>query len=395
MSSSLVISQTPGHRHLVPRVQPVSTSRVRGSARVPTLAILVAAAFGVSCADESLRQPTPIAPDVLAAEHEEWRERRQRGLASPNGVVSWIGLWELEEGANRFGSDPSLAIVLPAEDSPPLAGTLYLETGAGEGTGADGSGGGDPGAGRSAPGAGGGDPGAEGGTPGSGGGDPGAGSAPQLRLVPESASGLGLRDGGPLDGPIDIAHDRSGNTTVLTLGSLGLRVHAERGTDRLWLRVWDTDSPRAAAFELPPYFPVTNDWRLAARFDPYREPRQVPMADVTGGTVANVSPGELVFRAEGREHRLIAFATESSRSYFVMVWDSTAVDDTYQLGRYMRVPLAGDDGWTVIDFNRLYNPPCAFTPYSVCSFPPRENRLALAVRAGEKRPAQPAFRVVR
>lgn len=363
MSSSLVISQTPG----VPRA--------------PTLAVLVAAAFVVSCADESLRQPTPIAPDVLAAEHEEWRERRQRSLASPNGVVSWMGLWELEEGANRFGSDPSLAIVLPAEDSPPLAGTLYLETGTEEGDGADGSGGG-----RAV---------AERGDPGSGGGDPGAESAPQLRLAPESASGLALRDGSPVEGPIPIAHDRSGNTTVLTLGSLGLRVHAERGTDRLWLRVWDTDSPRAAAFELPPYFPITNEWRLAARFDAYPEPRQVPMADVTGGTVANVSPGELVFRAEGREHRLIAFATESSSSYFVMVWDSTAVDDTYQLGRYMRVPLAGDDGWTVIDFNRLYNPPCAFTPYSVCSFPPRENRLALAVRAGEKRPAEPAYQVVR
>ena len=309
---------------------------------------VVMAVLALGCADDGPRQPTPIAPEVLAAEHEEWRDRRQRSLASPNGVVSWTGLWELVEGANPFGSDPALAIVLPEEDSPPLAGTLHV-----------------------------------------------AGPARQLRLVPEAGSGLALRGGDPVDGPIDVAHDRSGNTTVLTLGSLGLRVHAERGTDRLWLRAWDTDSPRAAAFELPPYFPVTNEWRLAARFDPYREPRDVPMADVTGGTVANVSPGELVFRADGREHRLIAFATESSRSYVVMVWDSTAVDDTYQLGRYMRVPFPDDDGWTVIDFNRLYNPPCAFTPYSVCSFPPRENRLALAVRAGEKRPAEPAFRVVR
>ena len=311
-------------------------------------AVVVIAALAPGCADEGLRRPMPIAPDVLAAEHEEWRDRRQRSLASPNGVVSWTGLWELVEGANAFGSDTSLAIVLPPGDSPPLAGTLYV-----------------------------------------------AGPARRLRLVPEAASGLALRDGTPVDGPIDVAHDRSGNTTFLTLGSLGLRVHAERGTDRLWLRAWDTDSPRAAAFELPAYFPVTNEWRLSARFDAYPEPRDVPMADVTGGTVANVSPGELVFRAEGREHRLIAFGTPSSRSYFVMVWDSTAVDDTYQLGRYMRVPSPEEDGWTVIDFNRLYNPPCAFTPYSVCSFPPRENRLELAVTAGEKRPAEPAYRVAR
>ncbi len=325
------------------------------------------AVLALGCAEEGPRQPTPIPAEVLVAEHEEWRDRRQRSLASPNGVVGWTGLWELAEGANPFGSDPALAIVLPGEDSPPLAGTLYLETVQGDADGAA-----DPGDG-----------------------DPGGGPARRLRLVPEGGGGLALRDGDPLDGPIDVAHDRSGNTTFLTLGSLGLRVHAERGTDRLWLRAWDTDSPRAAAFELPPYFPVTNEWRLPARFDPYREPRDVPMADVTGGTVANVSPGELVFRAEGREHRLIAFATESSGAYLVMVWDSTAVEDTYQLGRYMRVPFPDDDGWTVIDFNRLYNPPCAFTPYSVCSFPPRENRLALAVRAGEKRPAEPAYRVVR
>ena len=296
-----------------------------------------------------------MAPEVLAAEHEEWRARRQGSLANPDGgVVSWVGLWGLEEGANPFGSDPALDIVLPAEDSPPLAGTLHL-----------------------------------------GAVDPGTDSAPALLLVPEAGGGLALRGGGAVDGPVEVAHDRSGNTTFLTLGSLGLRVHAERGTDRLWLRAWDTDSPRSAAFELPDYYPVANEWRLAARFDPYDEPRDVPMADVTGGTVANVSPGELVFRADGREHRLIAFATPSSRSYLVMVWDSTAVDDTYQLGRYMRVPLPDGDGWTVIDFNRLYNPPCAFTPYSVCSFPPRDNRLSLAVRAGEKRPADPAFHPTR
>ena len=73
------------------------------------------------------------------------------------------------------------------------------------------------------------------------------------------------------------------------------------------------------------------------------------------------------------------------------LWDSTGVADTYQGGRYMRVPLADDEGWTTIDFNRAYNPPCVFTPYSVCSLPPHENRLALAVTAGEKRPVDAPY----
>ncbi|MDE2793763.1 MAG: DUF1684 domain-containing protein [Gemmatimonadota bacterium] len=314
---------------------------------LPALVFPVAAAVISACADAPTPDPPPIPPETLAAEHEEWRTGRRNSLADPEGgVVSWIGLWELAEGPTWFGSDRTLAIVLPAKDSPPLAGKLDLAGG-------------------------------------------------RVSLIPEPGSGITVRDGDPVTGPIDLQDDRSGNTTILDLGSLGMRIHAERGTDRLWLRAWDRDSPRTAAFELPPYFPITNEWRLSARFDPYPEPRGVPMADVKGGTVENIAPGELVFRAGGREHRLIAFATERSRDYLVMLRDSTAFADTYPLGRYMHVPFPDDDGWTVIDFNRAYNPPCAFTPFSVCSFPPRENRLALEVTAGEKRPEGPVYISIR
>jgi uncharacterized protein (DUF1684 family) len=68
-----------------------------------------------------------------------------------------------------------------------------------------------------------------------------------------------------------------------------------------------------------------------------------------------------------------------------MLWDSTALSTTYGAGRYLRVPLADSTGWTVIDFNRTYNPPCVFTAFSTCAFPPPENRLPFAVTAGEKR----------
>ena len=296
------------------------------------------------CARETWPDPPPVDDDVLAAEHEEWREGRRRSLANPNaGVVSWDGLFELREGANTFGSDRSAAIVLPEEDAPPLAGTLYLEDGA-------------------------------------------------VRLVPEAGSGLRLRDqmsgavGETVTEPMPLPDDRSEGTVRLALGSLGMRVHAEPGTERLWLRVWDTDAPRLDAFELPQYFPITNDWRVTARFEPYPEPRTVSLADVRGGTLENTAPGDLVFRVDGAEHRLMAFAGATSRSYFISLWDSTAVTDTYQAGRYMRAPLAGDDGWTTIDFNRTYNAPCAFTPHSVCSLPPPENYLRFPVTAGEKRP---------
>ena len=311
--------------------------------RRPTLALVIGMLW-TGCAGETWPDPPPVDPDVLLTEHEEWREGRRSNLANPNaGVLSWDGLFELADGANTFGSDPASAIVLPEEDAPPLAGILHLNDGA-------------------------------------------------VRLVPEAGSGLSLRDlvsgavGEAITEPMLLPDDRSEGTIRLALGSLGMRVHAEPGTERLWLRVWDTDAPRLESFALPDYFPITNEWRVAARFDPYLEPRTVTLGDVRGGTLENTAPGDLVFRLDGDEHRLMAFAGASSRSYFISLWDSTAVTDTYQAGRYMRAPFPDDDGWTTIDFNRAYNAPCAFTPHSVCSLPPRENYLRFAVTAGEKRP---------
>lgn len=311
--------------------------------RRPILALAIGI-LSTGCTGETWPDPASVDPHVLLTEHEEWREGRRNNLANPNaGVISWDGLFELTEGANTFGSDPSAAIVLPEEDAAPLAGTLHLEDGA-------------------------------------------------VRLVPEPGSGLGLRDpvsdavGEAITEPMPLPDDRSEGTIRLALGSLGMRVHAEPGTERLWLRVWDTDAPRLAAFELPEYFPITNDWRVTARFEPYPEPRTVTLGDVRGGTLENTAPGDLVFRVGGAEHRLMAFAGATSRSYFISLWDSTAVADTYQAGRYMRAPFPDDDGWTTIDFNRAYNAPCAFTPHSVCSLPPRENYLRFFVTAGEKRP---------
>ena len=323
-----------------PAMHPVSPPASGRLAPGTLPALLAASLLGMTaaCTGPEWRDSTPLDPEELAAGHEEWRADRRADLADPDaGVISWIGLWELREGANAFGSDPSLPIVLPIRNAPDLAGTLQMEAG-------------------------------------------------RVRLEPAAGNPVHLSTGEPVTETIPLNDDRSGNTTVLALGTLGFRIHAEPGTERLWLRVWDTALPRLTTFELPPYFPISNDWRVSARFESYPEARTIALADVRGGMVSNQAPGELVFRVNGREHRLIAFATESSSNFFVTLWDSTAVSDTYQGGRYLRVPFADAEGWTTIDFNRTYNAPCVFTPYSVCSLPPRENRLPLAIHAGEKRP---------
>jgi len=296
------------------------------------------------CMAEDWPEPPAVSFDEFSREHQEWREDRRERLVRPfSGVVLWMGLWELAQGTTPFGSDPRLSIVLPEEDAPPLAGTIHR-------------------------------------------------SGQEIRLKPGIDSPLTIREGERIVETMVLQSDRTGNTTNLALGSLGLRIHGEPGTDRLWLRVWDEDSSKRETFELPESYPVDTEWRVTAKFQPYAEPRALPVQDVTSGMIEYQTPGELVFEADGREHSLIAvLQSERSTSYFVMMWDSTATIDTYQSGRYLSVPLADEDGWTTIDFNRTYNPPCVFSAYSVCALPPPENRLRLAVTAGEKRPVEPAY----
>ncbi|MBT8487393.1 MAG: DUF1684 domain-containing protein [Gemmatimonadetes bacterium] len=304
------------------------------SGRLGRMAILSLVA---GCA-EPWPEPPVVDTGVFAEEHEDWRSRREaRAVEPPGGPVLWIGLWDLPHGETVFGADPGLPIALPAEDSPPIAGTLTRQ-----------------------------------------------GEA--VRLEPAPGAAIRVHEGDLIEGPIELRHDRMEDPTRLQLGSLGLRVHSEQGTDRLWLRAWDEDTPERETFRLPDYFPVDPAWRVQARFEPYVEPEPLRVPDVTGGMVEFIARGELVFRRGRKEHRLIATAGETSSSYFVMMWDSTAVDATYQGGRYLRVDFPDESGWTTIDFNRTYNAPCVFTAYSVCGLPPRRNWLPLRVEAGEQRP---------
>lgn len=294
------------------------------------------------CAEEWPEMP-PASLETFRAEHEAWRENREERLVTPpGGAVLWVGLDPLPQGATAFGSDPDLPIVLPAEDSPPLAGTLHR-------------------------------------------------SGQEVRVQPAEGSLLRLRGEETYLGPMVLGSDRSGNTTNLALGSLGMRIHGEPGTDRLWLRVWDEDLPARDTFRLPDSYPVDPAWHVRARFEPYPEAEPLRVPDVTGGTVEYQARGELVFRADGREHSLIATAGDNATSFFIMMWDSTAVDETYQGGRYLRADMPDEEGWTSIDFNRAYNAPCVFTAFSVCALPPRDNWLELHVTAGEMRPANAPY----
>jgi uncharacterized protein (DUF1684 family) len=171
--------------------------------------------------------------------------------------------------------------------------------------------------------------------------------------------------------------------TIVQMGSVRFNV-IKRG-DRLGLRVKDAQAPTRTHFAGLDYFPTDVNYRVEARLDPYNPVKKIPIDDVTGMRSESDSPGALVFTLDGKEYRLDPIVEEGSDELFIIFRDLTSKDETYPAGRYLYAPKPGPDGRTVIDFNKAYNPPCAFTPYATCPLPPQQNRLDVRIEAGEKR----------
>ena len=282
-------------------------------------------------------EPTPLSRADHEAALAQWRDARRTGLVRPgSGAITWIGLWDLPAGQFSIGADSGQDMRLTGTGVPGRIGTIVRTDSA-------------------------------------------------LRFTPAPRVSVTLGDSTPITGPIDIVTDRSRAYSVIGVGSVRFRVHGEPGTDRLWVRAWDENHPLRTTFQLPELYPLAAEWRVAARFDSFAVVRDIQVGDVVDGTQSYRAPGELVFRVDGKEYRLAASADSGSRDYFIMLWDSTAATTTYGAGRYLRVPVADSTGWTVMDFNRTYNPPCAFTAFSTCAFAPPENKLPFAITAGEKR----------
>ena len=104
------------------------------------------------------------------------------------------------------------------------------------------------------------------------------------------------------------------------------------------------------------------------------------------GTVDKMPvPGKAVFTRDGKTYELLpVLETADAKELWFIFADRTSGKETYGSGRFLYADMP-KEGKVVIDFNKAYNPPCAFTPYATCPLAPPENRLALPVTAGEKK----------
>jgi hypothetical protein len=156
----------------------------------------------------------------------------------------------------------------------------------------------------------------------------------------------------------------------------------ERG-GRFAIRMKDPESQFLREFHGLEYFPPREEYRITAQF--VADFRKVPITNILGQTEPEDSPGYVVFTLQGRQYRLRPVLDDpGSKDLFFVFHDLTAGKETYGAGRFLDTPPS-QDGKVVLDFNKAYNPPCAFTPYATCPLPPAENRLAVRIEAGEKK----------
>ncbi len=294
----------------------------------PTSLRLALAAAAMAAAAPLLAaalDPATEQADVLA-----WRQQRFASLTSDSGWLTLAGLFWLNPGANSFGRGAGNDLVLENSALADTAGSFDVQGGA-------------------------------------------------VRFSARPGGGVTL-DGRQFDS-VALSSDASGEPTTLASGPLRFFVIERAG--KLAVRVRDLNNPRRLQFRGLEYFPISAAWALSARFVPYPPGKHIRIVNILGMEEDDVSPGAVVFNRNGRTYRLdTVLEGPHETQLFIMFADATSGHETYGGGRFLYVPRPA--GATVlVDFNKAFNPPCALNDFATCPLPPPQNRLQVAVRAGE------------
>ncbi len=260
---------------------------------------------------------------------ESWRKDREQKLKAPDGWLSVAGLFWLKEGENPIGSDPSYTVVLPPKRSPALVGAFDLKAG-----------------------------------------KVGFRIAPKVHVTVNGKPVLTAA----------MKPDSEGKPDILQFGDFTMFVIKRGG--RYAVRLRDLHSPMRQEFTGLHGYPVKESYRVVAKWRAYHQPQKIAVPNVLGETEYEPSPGYAEFTLAGHAYRLDP-VLEGDQLFFIFR-DQTAAKTTYGSGRFLYADLP-KEGKVVLDFNKAYNPPCAFTPYATCPLPPKQNRLPVRIEAGELR----------
>lgn len=274
------------------------------------------------------------AAELVAFErdHQQWRQQRVAELVGEGGWTSLVGLHWLDPGAHYVGSDADNGIRLAV--GPEHLGMIELKAG-------------------------------------------------RVRFVPDPAAAPTL-DGLPLDKSAELRDDSSPEGPAMLGFDQGRgAVTVLRRGQRVALRVKHVDAPGRIGFRGLDHWAAQPRWRVDGRFVAHPPGRTIAIVNIVGTTDDVPNPGVIEFEHEGVLQRLEAL-DDGDQSLFVVFADRTNGHGSYGAGRYLDVALPDSEGRVVLDFNRSYNPPCAFTAFATCPLPPPDNRLDIAIDAGEK-----------
>jgi uncharacterized protein len=298
----------------------------------PDRRLLLPVILGALLSACALQQPVDSETQTVSTwqtEAMDWQQRRLARLTEPHGWLSLVALEPLSDGQISVGSDAGMDKVVSS--GPGHWGDLII-----------------------------------------------AGS----RVWFDAAEGADIRVAGQRVESIEMQAGGDGvEATLIEAGSVQLQLLDRSG--RPMLRIRDSQAATRVGFAGLDYFPFNPDWRIQARWNPHPPGRSLLVANVLGELVNEPNPGAVEFELHGRTFGLEA--VDSGDQLFFIFADRTSGRETYGLGRFLYSDLPVD-GSVVLDFNRAYNPPCAFTEYSTCPLPPPENRLDVRVEAGELAP---------
>jgi uncharacterized protein (DUF1684 family) len=269
---------------------------------------------------------------------ESWRTARARQIAAPDGWLSLAGMAWLKPGFNALGSDAAAPLRLPAT-APAHVGLITV-----------------------------------------------SGKTVQL-LAPAGGFPAGLTLNGQPAREIALS-TADAAPSILRLGSLQMMVLERAG--RFVLQVKDAAAPALTAFHGLSWYAPDPKLVVLAHWAPYSPAKIAELPTAPGQSLQMTAPGIAEFELHGATVQLEPVVEDAgAHALLFLVHDATSSSATYGGGRLLRtqIPDHGLDqpGTVVLDFNRLENPSCAYTPFANCPQAQEKNRLSLSLEAGEKR----------
>jgi uncharacterized protein (DUF1684 family) len=278
--------------------------------------------------------------DTFVAETQAWQKEREQKLRGENGWLTLVARYPLKEGANSFGAGNANDIVLP--DSlmgvgPDRLGAIVVNSLAGTVT---------------------------------------LRLADKVEMVSQGKVFRGER----------LFAWKSEKRDWVSLGRMSM--HVTEGAGKFFLRVADNKSIQRRSFPGCTWYAPNTKWRVEAKYIPYEQEKVLAINNILGEQLEQPCCGYVEFTVDGVEYKLDAIR-EGAGLFFVFR-DVTAGETTYGGGRFIDIEKRPDRKATfILDFNRAYNPPCAFSKYTTCPLPPPQNVLKIRIEAGETFTSRP------